>query len=388
MATLKTRVPTGRVPWPFVLVEGPEKSGKSWAAATLSASPRVGQTYWLDLGEGAADEYAAIPGANYLVIDHDGTWIDIVNQVAAVRDEARAAADAGKPPVVLVIDSLSAEWEMLRDWANSRALKSDTNQKRLARDPNAEVLIGMNLWNAATARHKKLMTLLLTFPGIVVATARGKQVAALADDGRPIEGTKDYKVEGHKNLVFDASVVVRLSNQPKTPPMVVSCRSVKHGLRPGVDDPVPAPNFTLEWLIFDALGCDPTTAHVRDLQKLDGGELLPEEMPEVEAEDKPRRQPGAGARPGQAGQRTNSRPATPRPAPAVPEDVLVACAQIIDDAAQASDRETVAALWKEASTAGWMSIRIQDKQLGEHLTEHVARVKALGEQGATATQAA
>lgn len=63
--TLKTRKPTGAVPWPLVLLEGEEKAGKSWALAELSASDKVGDTYWFDLGEGAADEYGAIPGARY-----------------------------------------------------------------------------------------------------------------------------------------------------------------------------------------------------------------------------------------------------------------------------------------------------------------------------------
>lgn len=98
MTAIKSRKPTGAVPWPLVLVEGAEKTGKSWALAEFTASEKVGQAYWLDLGEGAADEYAAIPGANYLVIEHDGTWADIVGQVSAVRQEAQRAHTAGEKP--------------------------------------------------------------------------------------------------------------------------------------------------------------------------------------------------------------------------------------------------------------------------------------------------
>lgn len=261
--TLKTRPPTGRVPWPLILLEGPEKSGKSWAAAEFSASGKVGQTYWIDLGEGAADEYGAIPGARYLVVEHDGTWQSIVSAVEEIRDEARRAAEAGEPPVVLVIDSMTYEWELLKDWATHRARNSKANRKRLAEDPDADVDVTMNYWNDANSRHRQLMAKLMTFHGIVVITARGKEVAALDDAGKPISGRKAYSVEGQKGLAFDASVWVRMSREHE--PVVVGARSVHSGLRPGVDKPEPMENFTLERLVFDALRCDSNAAHVRAL---------------------------------------------------------------------------------------------------------------------------
>lgn len=260
---LNTRKPTGAVPWPLVLIEGPEKSGKSWACAELSACSKVGRSLWLDLNEGAADEYGAVPGARYEVIEHDGSWASILGQVAAAKEEASKAAGKGEKPVVLIVDSVTAEWDLLKDWASARAATSNSNKRRLQGDPNAEVQVSMNLWNDATARHRKLMTILMTFPGIVVMTARGKEVASLDATGRPVEGTKEYKVEGHKTLAYDASVWVRLSRDRA--PIVVGSRSVHAGIRPGVDDPQEAPGFKLEWLIFDILKCDPSKAHARDL---------------------------------------------------------------------------------------------------------------------------
>lgn len=266
MAQLKTRQPTGRVPWPLILIEGGEKAGKSWACAELSTSDKVGQTYWLDLGEGSADEYGAIPGARYLVLDHDGSWRSIVEQVTAVRDEAQRVAKLGEPPVVLVLDSITAEWELLKDWAASRA------RQRLGKkaDPETEPRISMDLWNDAGARHRKLMTLLMTFPGIVVVTARGKEVAAMDDGGKPIANTKEYKVEGQKTLAYDATVWMRVSRDH--PPMVVGCRSVHAGVRPGVDRPRAEKGLTLEKVIFDILKCDPQNAHTRDLVNPQGDE--------------------------------------------------------------------------------------------------------------------
>jgi hypothetical protein len=160
-------------------VEGPAKSGKSWAAAEFTACEKIGQAYWIDLGEGAADEYAAIPGADYLVVDHDGSWHDILGQVVEIHAAAAEAAAAGEKPIVLIIDSMTQEWELLKDWASKRARESKFAQKLLREDPNAEVKPSMNLWNDAGDRHHQLMRMLTTFPGIVIMTAQGKETAAL-----------------------------------------------------------------------------------------------------------------------------------------------------------------------------------------------------------------
>lgn len=266
---LKTRKPTGIVPWPLILIEGAEKAGKSWAAAELSASPKVGTTYWIDLGEGSADEYGAIPGVRYEVVEHDGSWRQILGSVEAIRDLAAKAQANTEPPVVLVIDSATAEWDLHKDWAQAKA-KERLRKKGRAVADDADVQISMDLWNEATARHKRLMTLLMTFPGIVVVTARGKDVAAMDASGRPVEGSKEYKVEGQKNLAYDATVWIRVSRDH--PPLVVGARSVHAGVRPGVDKPRPAPGLTLERVVFDILRCNPVEAHVRDLVQPQGEE--------------------------------------------------------------------------------------------------------------------
>lgn len=276
--TIKARKPTGVVPYPFLLVEGEEKAGKTWAAAILSRSARVGQTYWLDLGEGSGDEYGAIPGTRYLVLEHDGSYAQVLEQIVAVKAEAQRAKDAGEPPVVLVIDTLTDLWDGLKNWTSERARGSRANQRKLAEDPNAELQVSMNLWNDAAARYRKLATQLLTFPGIVVATARGKSVAQLDDSGRPVEGQKAYKVEGHKTLPFDATLWLRMFRD--APPVVVGARSVHAGVRPGEDKPQPITDRhddLLDWLIFDVLKCDASAAHVRDLNHVTGGDLTPEE---------------------------------------------------------------------------------------------------------------
>ncbi|SNS13970.1 hypothetical protein SAMN06893096_102192 [Geodermatophilus pulveris] len=280
MDGLKTRKPTGRVPWPCILLEGEEKAGKSWALAQFSTSDRIGALYWIDLNEGAGDEYGAIPGATYELVEHDGSYGQVLAAVQAVKAEARRAADAGEPPVVLAIDTGSAIWDGLKDWASARAAQSTRNRELLKRDPNAEITISQNLWNDAGTRWRKLQTELLTFPGIVVVTARGKEVTEVDTNGRPIEGQKTWSVQTHREFPYAASLWVRLRRGRR--PLIVGARSVHVGIKPNTD---PAQEVTdqradgrlLEWLVFDALKCDPGTAHVRDLVPFHGGGLLEHE---------------------------------------------------------------------------------------------------------------
>ncbi|MGY1605523.1 hypothetical protein, partial [Geodermatophilus sp. SYSU D00815] len=84
-------------------------------------------------------------------------------------------------------------------------------------------------------------------------------------------------------------------------PLLVGARSVHVGIKPN-DDPAKeitdrnATGRLLEWLVFDALKCDPGTAHVRDLVSFHGGELLDHER---EDEARTRRTDGRGSRTGE-----------------------------------------------------------------------------------------
>ncbi len=261
---IPTRKATGRPSWPLIVLEGPEKTGKTWAAAELTATGRFSHTYWIDWGEGSADEYAAIPGADYEIVMHDGTFDTVHARVEAIHEFAKQQNAAGERPVLLVIDSMTAEWETLKQEADRQARRSKAAQRKLENDPDAEISIPMNLWNDASDRHYRFMRLLQTFAGVVVMIARGKEVAALDDNGRPT-GERTYKVEGHKNLAYDASCWIRLSRDQH--PMVVGARSVNYGIRPGVDKPRSMPNFGLGHVAFEVLlGGGAQTPQTRDLR--------------------------------------------------------------------------------------------------------------------------
>jgi hypothetical protein len=253
---LKTRKPTGTVPWPLILLEGEEGAGKTYSAAEFSASDRIGRMYWVDLAEGSADEYAAIPGADYEIIDHDGTYRDILEQIRAVHAEARRAAIAGESPVVLSIDSGTALWRMLKTWTNERARRGRRNAEVLQEDPDAAIEVGMNLWNDATERWLEVIHLLQTFPGIAIITARGKQITAIDDNGRPVTDNRgrvlrEWKVQAQKDLAFDCSVWVRMRRARA--PQVIKARSLRLRIEDG--KPLDLQDFSLEDLVFNRLGC-------------------------------------------------------------------------------------------------------------------------------------
>ncbi|WP_158656624.1 hypothetical protein [Rhodococcus qingshengii] len=260
--TLNTRQPTGAVPYPLVLLEGEEFAGKSWMLAELSASDKVGRTFWLDLAEGAGDEYGSIDGARYELIEHDGRWSTILGQVAAARDEAQRAADAGEKPVVLGIDTVTAEWDIHKAYVDMRARRRDLKSGKLVDNPDAEVVIGSDLWTIANDRHRELMQILKTFPGIAVMTAQGTEVAVNDANGNPT-GEKKWRVDAQKKVGFDATVWVRMKRSE--PPTIIGARSRHIHVRPGSDDPIIIPDLTLEALVFDILKCEPAKAHVRDL---------------------------------------------------------------------------------------------------------------------------
>ncbi|GAA1353484.1 AAA family ATPase [Streptomyces beijiangensis] len=272
--TLKTRKPTGIVPWPLILIEGEEGSGKTYSAAQFSASEKIGQMYWLDLDEGSADEYATLPGAQYEIIEHDGTYQEVLEQIQAVHAEAQRAAAEGEPPVVLTIDSGSALWRMLTAWTHERAARTDSNKRKLDRDPDAMIDVGMHLWNDANKRWDEVLYLLKTLSGIVVVIARGKQVTAIGDDGKPLKEhgkvVKEWRVAAQKDLGYDSTVWVRMTRDEA--PQIIKARSLKLAVRPG--KPMSVPDFSIESLVFEGLGCS-AESQPRQMPQLSGDRVKP-----------------------------------------------------------------------------------------------------------------
>jgi hypothetical protein len=272
---LRTRKPTGIPAWPVTLIAGEAKTGKTFRAAEFTGDPRVGRSFVLDIGEGSADEYIGVPGADYEIIDHDGTWVDIVEQARACREVARAELAAGRPPVCLIVDSVTWEWAMLSEWTQTRAKRSKNNRKLLAVDKDAEIDVGSNYWNDATSRHNQLMNILKTFPGFVIMIATEKEVTVFGPDGKPT-AQKAMKPDAQKRVTADATVWIRLSHD--NAPVCVGLRSLKTNIVPGEDRPRPIPNFTLAGFLLDTLGFGAVGAQqVRNTPQLDADQVAPGE---------------------------------------------------------------------------------------------------------------
>jgi hypothetical protein len=204
--TLKTRKPTGKPPWPITLLAGVEKAGKSYAAAQASASPLIGRTFWFTQGEDDPDEYGAIEGARFEIVQHDGTFRSLLNNLRA------AAAEPNDParPNLIVLDSASRLWALLSDEAQERANHRWAKRRANAgKDlPEDGATIGTDLWNNATARWNAVMNVLREHQGPSIVTAR-LGFKAVIENGEP-NGKREWKVEAQKGLPFDVGVVVQL----------------------------------------------------------------------------------------------------------------------------------------------------------------------------------
>ncbi|TDC25940.1 hypothetical protein E1211_30510 [Micromonospora sp. 15K316] len=275
---LITRKPTGEVPPPVVLLEGETGSGRSWTAAELSASDKVGRTYWIELGdETTADQYGAIPGVRYEIVlpgNRAKVWDYAALYRAArdFRDEAARAAEAGEKPPVLVVDQQGAVWDMLSEWADNRARNTRANREKLAENPNAEIDITSNFWNDATARWRKLMSVFLTTRGIVVLLSRGEEVTAFKD-GKPVSGKTTWKVAGQKGFASAMPIWVRMTRDGN--PKLIKLRAVVNGIQPGVDREQGLPGFTLERLIFERYGWNPQGSSAREIVPMVAGSDAP-----------------------------------------------------------------------------------------------------------------
>jgi hypothetical protein len=195
-AARTTRKPTGKPAWPVVLLTGVQGSGKTYKAAEATGSDLVGRALWVGIGENDPDEYGRVPGADFEIVNHDGTYRDTL---AALRWASSQPRVDGKP-TLLVVDSFGREWELLSDMAQAEA-----NKRR--RDPSGEARIASDLWNLAGARWAKLLKVLTDHDGPVIVTARLDRQTVFSEAGDPTK-EKTYKVKAQKGLAFDVDVVV------------------------------------------------------------------------------------------------------------------------------------------------------------------------------------
>lgn len=232
--TLTTRKPTGKPPWPILLLAGREKAGKSWAAITASASPLVGRTLYIGIGEDDPDEYSLIPGADFDIVVHDGTYPGILNAVRSA-----VAEPAGDLPTLIIVDSMTRLWNLIGDNMQAIANKR-ANGKRTA---SGDYSISTDLWNVAASQWQDVMDALRLHQGPVILTARLDPVVVM-ENGQPTK-KKDWKIQGHKSLPFDASAIIEMRERGQF--LITGIRSARIKL----EAPKSFPDFTVDRLWAD-----------------------------------------------------------------------------------------------------------------------------------------
>jgi hypothetical protein len=242
---LNTRRPTGKVAFPLLQIDGEEKSGKSYAIAALTGSPRVGRSFLLDLGDGTLDEYG--PLGDFELLETNGTFGSVLEQVTL----ASAVPSDPERPNVIGVDAGTLLWGLLKAKAERRAKSSRRARALLQEDPDAEIDVGMTYWNEVKDDWAQLLHVLKRFPGIGVVSAQGRFVSKVDAEGRPVRGQQEWSTDVEKTTHSWTSAMVRLTRDPREA-RLVGVRSLHIDI-PSGGLILPREN-TLEHLIFDILG--------------------------------------------------------------------------------------------------------------------------------------
>jgi len=231
----------------MILLAGREKAGKTWGALTASASPLIARTLYVGIGEDDPDEYALIPGAEFEIVVHDGTYAGILQ---AVRDVAALPWSEDGRPNLLVVDSMTKLWDLVVDnmqqVTNERA-KEKARQGRQKQSPDAagDYSISTDLWNVAKTLWDDVVNAIRSHRGPSILTARLDEVMVMKD-GQPTKD-KQWKVQAHKSLVFDVAVVVEMHSRGHA--LITGTKSVRMAL----EKPERADGLTVTSL-WDRLG--------------------------------------------------------------------------------------------------------------------------------------
>lgn len=270
MVALKTRRPDKAATWyPRVLLSGEPGTYAARMAAELTGDPRLAASYWLEIGDDSnADLYAQTDGADFEILDHDGTWLNMYEQLSAAWEMAR---DAGLP-VALIVTSMSGVRAVLNGAAGSKARRQQAAvlagrglNPADAYSAEVKVEIGPDIRTLMTNRHQQLIAKIRTWPGPVVMTAREVR----APDGQ-------WSLKAHDQLGFDVTAWIRLTRDDE-PEIVVLDTAQYHRLTRSQREAL-RPQFTLPTLIWDWSGCNDQTRAPAP-RTFDADQVMPGEQP-------------------------------------------------------------------------------------------------------------
>lgn len=332
--TFTTRRPTGRPSWPILLLAGAEKAGKSWACAEASGSDLIGRTLWIGVGEDDPDEYGNVPGARFEIVEHDGTY----RQILAAIEWAAAQDPLDGRPNLLVVDSMTRLWDLLsdmaQDQANARARRKQQtpNSRQAAATDDVEADIHMDLWNVAKGRWANVIDALRAHQGPALLTARLEEVTVM-DRGKPTQ-ERTLKVKAEKSLPYDVAGIVQLPERGKA--FLTGVKTT----RMHIPERIPLPGFTVDKL-WRSLGlADAETGprrhsgiHVAHAQE---PQARPAQQPSLD-----RAAAAPAASPGQEAVRRR----TSQPAAADPDKLTTALSKIVRSVLAADTPEALSDLY-------------------------------------------
>ncbi|MFF8399794.1 hypothetical protein [Streptomyces sp. NPDC016172] len=242
----RSRKPTGLPNPPMIVLCGPEKCGKSHEAARGTGSDLIGIAFWIEIGgsEGTADYYGRVPGANYEIVPHDGSYQDILDAIRwAVAQPQRVA---GKPNMI-VVDNGSNLWEMISDeqalFARRRAVNKAQDTRRRAPSLDDPVVVDPDLWNRAKDRWGEVLWMLRRHAGPVVMIARQEIVTAFEND-KPTRNTT-RKIKAEKNLPAAVDAIVEMHGIGDA--YLTGVRTLHWDVKPG--DTVRFEDFSIDALL-------------------------------------------------------------------------------------------------------------------------------------------
>lgn len=284
MHNFNTRKPTGVQSSPVILLAGIAGGGKTWAAVEATALETVDRSFFIEIGEGVADAYGSIPGADFEIIEHDGTLQQIRE---AIQWASSQPAAEGKYNL-LILDSLTEIWDLIKD--NAEQAMKDRLARKKRRLNGEEPKPDMDLWNAAANVSDGIMRQLANFPGPAICTARLDEVTEMVS-GKPSRNT-EWKIQVQKKVPFRVSAIVE-ARAPRTWTLTkIVTTNAALQVQPGEQKPLP--DFTVEKLLtaMGAAAGQPGSTMVAgrvDGSLMDGGQP---EQPRPQSQG-PARQPQA-----------------------------------------------------------------------------------------------
>lgn len=167
------RKPTGKSPWPVMLLVGGPQAPTARAAAEASASDLIDRTLWLSWGERTPDALGATPAARFEIVEHDGTLDDFEDALQAALAVERAK---GGKPHLIVVDGISQLADAVRDWAR-------------------EAAAGPSYWYAVGERWRRIFTALRGHGGpvLLIGRADGDAVAGVRDLGFDVDVLAEHE---------------------------------------------------------------------------------------------------------------------------------------------------------------------------------------------------